>query len=278
LDAEWTVDLTSGSKAVVTRKLKDMNPPPNFFICKIKESREYVAGVFVLDASANTWKEIGKTFTQYWRLNTVLLLPKRVSSIALLGVLLSNNRHDNFRGPNASQDNSADIVARKALSWIKECQTSHPNCQASRLPAAWKPTRLIFVGQPERGLKTRLCNSSHLLLEVAYVTLSNCWGLAKIIRLLSTNISMMLEEVSLSQLTQVFRDAIDLARRLGIDYIWINSLCIIQGSIEDWEHESALMGDVYKYSWCNIEATGFENCLAGMFASRNPYSIETSIF
>jgi hypothetical protein len=76
LDAEWTVDLTSGSKAVVTRKLKDMNPPPNFFICKIKESREYVAGVFVLDASANTWEEIGKTFTQYWRLNTVLLLPK----------------------------------------------------------------------------------------------------------------------------------------------------------------------------------------------------------
>jgi hypothetical protein len=38
------------------------------------------------------------------------------------------------------------------------------------------------------------------------------------------------------------------------------------------------MGDVYKYSWCNIEATGFENCLAGMFASRNPYSIKPLAF
>jgi hypothetical protein len=76
LDAEWTVDLTSESKAVVTRKLTDMNPPPNFFVCKITESTEHVEDIFVLDASANTWAEIEQKFTQYWKLNDILLLPK----------------------------------------------------------------------------------------------------------------------------------------------------------------------------------------------------------
>jgi hypothetical protein len=38
------------------------------------------------------------------------------------------------------------------------------------------------------------------------------------------------------------------------------------------------MGDVYKYPWCNIAATGFENGLAGMFVSRNPYSMKPLAF
>jgi hypothetical protein len=166
--------------------------------------------------------------------------------------------------------NSADAVARQTLSWIEECHTTHPSCQSVATSTTWKPTRLIFTGRPDVGLVPRLCKSSELSPDITYVTLSHCWGLIKVFRLLSTNLVDLLEELPLLELTQVFRDAIDLTRRLGISYIWIDSLCIVQDSVKDWEHESALMGNVYKYSWCNIAATGFENGLLGMYVNRDP--------
>jgi hypothetical protein len=42
-----------------------------------------------------------------------------------------------------------------------------------------------------------------------------------------------------------FRDAFDLSNRLGISYLWIDSLCIIQDDDEDWQRESSSMGLVY---------------------------------
>ncbi|KAJ9131787.1 hypothetical protein NKR23_g11558 [Pleurostoma richardsiae] len=57
-------------------------------------------------------------------------------------------------------------------------------------------------------------------------------------------------------------------RRLGIRYIWIDSLCIIQDSEEDWLAESVTMADVYSRSFCNICATGDECKEGGLFHPR----------
>lgn len=107
-------------------------------------------------------------------------------------------------------------------------------------------------------------------MNARYVTLSHCWGSLDIFRLLSTNLEALRQELPLDKLTQVFRDAIDLARRVGVSFIWIDSLCIIQDSPEDWEQESAVMGQVYLNSWCNIAATGFKDGRAGMYVERDP--------
>lgn len=56
-------------------------------------------------------------------------------------------------------------------------------------------------------------------------------------------------------------------------YIWIDSLCIIQDSIEDWNYESLTMADVYKNSSLNIAATASSNPTGGLFRSRNPEEI-----
>ena len=55
---------------------------------------------------------------------------------------------------------------------------------------------------------------------------------------------------------------------MGVRYLWIDSLCIIQDSTEDWQHESKLMGDVYSNSWCNIAATKARDATDGYFAQR----------
>ncbi|KAF3043498.1 hypothetical protein E8E12_009752 [Didymella heteroderae] len=71
------------------------------------------------------------------------------------------------------------------------------------------------------------------------------------------------------RLSTVFTDAIDVTRRAGIHYLWIDSLCILQDSKDDWAHESALMGDVYKYGHLNIAATADAEGGDGLFADRH---------
>lgn len=90
---------------------------------------------------------------------------------------------------------------------------------------------------------------------VTYCTLSHCWGqVPNKIVLTTQNIhAWKLIIPDLSRL-KTFTDAIHIARRLGFHYIWIDSLCIIQNSRQDWLDESARMSDVYKYSSCNISA------------------------
>ena len=56
-----------------------------------------------------------------------------------------------------------------------------------------------------------------------------------------------------------------MTRELGIKYIWIDSLCIIQDDIDDWDKQSALMKDVYGHSYLTIAATASKNGSGGLF-------------
>jgi hypothetical protein len=52
-----------------------------------------------------------------------------------------------------------------------------------------------------------------------------------------------------------FRDAVVFCRRVGVRYLWIDSLCILQDSRADWEAEAAVMGRVYGHALCMLAAT-----------------------
>lgn len=64
-----------------------------------------------------------------------------------------------------------------------------------------------------------------------------------------------------------------MARRLGLGYIWIDSLCIIQDSPEDWEKESATMAKVYSKSYLNIAAARAADGTQGCFTPRDPHLV-----
>jgi hypothetical protein len=104
--------------------------------------------------------------------------------------------------------------------------------------------------------------------------LSHCWGTTPIFRLLTGNIETLQKSLPVEHLPQTFQDAILLTRRLGIEYIWIDSLCIIQDSITDWAKESVTMGDVYKHAYCNIAATGFPDGQKGLYVKRDPQLLQ----
>jgi hypothetical protein len=56
-------------------------------------------------------------------------------------------------------------------------------------------------------------------------------------------------------------------------YIWIDSLCIIQDDLDDWQREAKTMGRVYSLSVCTISASHAADGEAGCFTERNPYSV-----
>ncbi|KAI1461449.1 heterokaryon incompatibility protein-domain-containing protein [Annulohypoxylon moriforme] len=71
------------------------------------------------------------------------------------------------------------------------------------------------------------------------------------------------EKIPFDDLPANFRDAIIVTRELGIRYIWIDSLCILQDSTEDWDAEAKNMGRYYSYSTLTILAQTSEGSTQG---------------
>lgn len=70
------------------------------------------------------------------------------------------------------------------------------------------------------------------------------------------------------ELPQKFCDAIDFARALGYSHIWIDSLCIIQDSDQDWEEQSSLVGDGYSNAYLNIAASALPDSSGSLIQNR----------
>jgi len=112
------------------------------------------------------------------------------------------------------------------------------------------------------------------------MTLSHCWGQLQLTTLTKSNIAIFEAGLEISKLPKTFRDAIHVTRRMSIQYLWIDSLCIIQDSKEDWKRESALMMSVYAGAHCNIAACGAADARTGLFFDRStaiPRSIALEI-
>jgi hypothetical protein len=95
--------------------------------------------------------------------------------------------------------------------------------------------------------------------DADYMTLSHCWGNAEILKLLTDNYESMRREIDFNNLPKTFRDAIDITRKLECRFLWIDSLCILQDSLEDWISQAAVMGEIYQGSVCNLAATVARN-------------------
>jgi hypothetical protein len=79
-----------------------------------------------------------------------------------------------------------------------------------------------------------------------YVTLSHCWGFIPIFTLKSTSYHELKSGFQISLLSKTFQDAIAVTRALGYEFIWIDSLCIIQDSKDDWNLEAPQMQSIYR--------------------------------
>jgi hypothetical protein len=67
---------------------------------------------------------------------------------------------------------------------------------------------------------------------------------------------------------RIFQDAIETARAIGLEYIWIDSLCIVQDDPEDWKAESKQMMAIYSNAYLTIAATWGASSDSGCHTTR----------
>ncbi|KAK3402313.1 heterokaryon incompatibility protein-domain-containing protein [Sordaria brevicollis] len=147
--------------------------------------------------------------------------------------------------------------------WLDDCLNNHPGCKGSSSSFQRLPTRLVDVGTPDdRPLRPRIFlpdSATQTPATISYLTLSHSWALTgSSLRLTTKTIDdwQKPEGIPIGGLARTFLDAMRITRQLGYRYIWIDSLCIMQDSSEDWNREAQTMAAVYGNSLLTIFASG----------------------
>ena len=153
--------------------------------------------------------------------------------------------------------------------WFQRCKNDHPHCTPAGYSGRKFPNRLLEVSISSNGFTVKVIETQPLQ-DIEYMTLSHCWGGSLPTCLLTANLETLKTSIPFSSLPKTFQDALSVVGWFGIRYLWIDALCIIQDSDEDWAHESGRMRDYYKYSFGTIAATGASNSSEGLFFVRNP--------
>jgi hypothetical protein len=109
--------------------------------------------------------------------------------------------------------------------------------------------------------------------DIKHFAFSHCWGCAGSFKLTSDNYLESLQKVDYADLSKNMRHATKIVLRLGGNYIWIDSVCIIQDSTEDFDGEITKMGSVYSGAYCTIASTGSPSGDDGCFHERNSLSL-----
>lgn len=109
--------------------------------------------------------------------------------------------------------------------------------------------------------------------NIQYVALSHCWGEnPDFLKLTLESQHILRLGVSAAKLTKTFQQAIITAASLGYSFLWIDSLCIIQDSREDWKRESVKMCDIYRNAGFTIVASAAWSGKEGLFRTQDPLS------
>jgi hypothetical protein len=107
--------------------------------------------------------------------------------------------------------------------------------------------------------------------KAQYASLSYCWGSGgKQITTTNSNLHDHLLALP-SQLPQTISDAIEVCRKIGIRYLWIDALCIIQDNSGDMLDQIDKMGSIYKNSTVTIVAASAERVTDGFLLDEKPY-------
>ncbi|KAK1758931.1 heterokaryon incompatibility protein-domain-containing protein [Echria macrotheca] len=141
---------------------------------------------------------------------------------------------------------TAREYAKKIEGWIAKCQATHVAC---RTESARLPRRVLDLSCDQIVLVDGQDKAA------PYVALSHCWRTDRPCITNHANLGDRMRGINQNELTHVFQDAVQITRALGIRYLWIDALCIIQDSVQDWEQQSAVMADIYSGSYLNISAT-----------------------
>ncbi|KAH6684498.1 heterokaryon incompatibility protein-domain-containing protein, partial [Halenospora varia] len=184
-----------------------------------------------------------------------------------------------FKVYTVQEEPSSSIVSRRPLNldfggrvalqaaslYLNTCLNRHPSCRGSTQPLL--PTRVLDI----ETLQSSNSRSN-------YAALSYCWGGPQDTLLSKSTIESYSEQLSLDTCSQTIQDAVSVTRGLGLRYLWIDALCILQDESADKTHEIENMGKIYKDATVTISAASSPSAKQGFLTFQgHPSPIATAI-
>lgn len=147
-----------------------------------------------------------------------------------------------------------------AKSWLSDCLNNHQNCP-KLMPPPPLPTRVIDVRAPNLCLGVGI--------QAPYAALSYCWGKVRQFTTTTHNLNANLKSINLPDLPKSIQDAITATRELGLHYLWVDAICIIQDSHIDKEKEIGMMAEIYRNCIVMISAASASDSNQGFLEFRS---------
>lgn len=185
-------------------------------------------------------------------------------------IALYDDREIQFMGTNSGSKHSREIASH----WLRDCIQNHTH---NDIDVKFFPDRILEIIKGDETQLKLVCKEKGSLSSVVepYVTLSYCWGTGNHLKLTTSTMQRLVSGVKVGDLPKTFTDAVSMSTTLGMRYIWIDSLCIIQDSRTDWKEQSAVMGSIYRNSCVTIAATASSDSHDGLFRDRDSSSISS---
>ncbi|EWY80752.1 hypothetical protein FOYG_16677 [Fusarium oxysporum NRRL 32931] len=158
--------------------------------------------------------------------------------------------------------------------WLQTCSNTHDHTRPLSLSVGNSnnlPTRVVDVGDGS-NLPIHLTVSGDME-SATYFALSHRWGddsTHHVGRTLIANHDDRYNSISWHELPLNFKDAIEVTRGLGVRYLWIDSLCIVQDDNDDWARESVRMEEVYSNAQCVLAASSANSSQEGFLRRTSP--------
>lgn len=168
-----------------------------------------------------------------------------------------------FIGEASERARSAEDAIQVLKGWIETCIAAHPACTTEKTPL---PTRVLDVSRHNPSL-----HISHGK-EEPYTALSHCWGTTPLIQTHRLSLQDRLDGVPWESLSKTFQDAVTTTRELGLRYLWIDSLCIVQDDSDDWARESGRMASIYEGASVVLAASNAKDGHNGFLSARDDSS------
>lgn len=184
-----------------------------------------------------------------------------------------------FQGRHPHMDPRSDAALSWAQGHIYDCVHKH-DCSDLQSETHGLPTRLVYISGDDSNDCIRLItDTTSLPSSTRYAALTHCWGEIEPQCLTTVdNIDTYSKGISWATIPQTFRDALTYTRRLGLEYIWIDSICVIQKNRVDWEKESTRMCDYFSNAFVTLGSTFGVDSTAGFFSERHIQAFALYLF
>lgn len=163
-----------------------------------------------------------------------------------------------------SLETDSHEVFANIQAWCGDCIVRHGPCFGTNNDEPWLPSRVTDVGSADGPTEMKLVEKRGC--AGRYITLTHRWtSQTEASSTTRANLQERKLSIDIKGLSKTFQDAVDVTRKLRVQYLWIDSICIVQDNRDDWRMEAKNMASIYELARLNIAAAGCEGLDGRLF-------------